>query len=234
MKGATHILCQGPAWQLFAIKDLGYSEKSAPIIYNWSATNSLLKLGSEKVLYNSKAELNILFLGWLEKQKGIFELLEACRRLKGKTSFRLSLVGRGNAEEKAKNFVDMHNLGAHVTFNGWAHDQDKIKYLKSADVLVLPSWAEGFPNSVIEAMAAKVAVIVSSTGNVNSILKHRKHVMIVPPKDIDQLEMVIHELLYDSTLRICLAETGHEFAKEHFSADSGLKNLSKVIMSSIK
>lgn len=229
IKGATHFLCQGPAWQTFAIKDLGYREENAPIIYNWSATADLLKLGAEKVQYAEQAELQILFLGWLEQEKGIFELLEACRILTIKHAFVLTIVGRGNAEEKARVFVAEHDLGAYVKFEGWAYGQRKMNLLKSSDILVLPSWAEGFPNAIIEAMAVRIAVIVSAVGNVPDMLEHRKQAMIVPPKDVNALIGMLEELIINPHLRLEIAEEGFSYARENFSTQKGIQRLTDII-----
>lgn len=234
MTGATHIFCQGPTWQNFVINDLGYDEISAPIIYNWSATSELLQLGSQRSKCSYNKKLTILFLGWLEQEKGIFELLEACQKLSVRHSFVLRIAGRGHAENKARNFVAEHNLEEFVTFEGWVHGPQKMKLLECADILVLPSWAEGFPNVIIEAMAAKVAVIVSAVGNVPDIIQHRNQAMIFAPKDISSLTMLIEELLADTTLRVQLADRGYNFARDNFSTENGIQRFIEVIEDTIK
>ena len=229
MKGATDILCQGPAWQNLVINNLGYSEANAPIIYNWSATSNLLTLGADREQNASQLELNILFLGWLEEEKGIFDLLEACRRLNAKYTFRLIVVGKGSAEKKAIEFVLANNMGPYVKFEGWAHNEKKINYLKISDILVLPSWTEGFPNAIIEAMASKLAVVVSAVGNVPDIIEHREQAMVVPPTDCDALVLALEELLVDPVFRFDIANRGYEFAKEKFSSEKGIASLTNII-----
>jgi glycosyltransferase involved in cell wall biosynthesis len=234
MRGATHILCQGPSWQNFAINDLGYSKKSAPIIYNWSATTQLLRVGSGKIMYRNKLTTKILFLGWLEEEKGIFELLEACRELSARHTFVLTVAGRGHAEDKSKKFITKHNLESCVELVGWVHGPQMIKILESADILVLPSWAEGFPNAIIEAMAAKVAVIVTSVGNVPDMLQHRDQAMIIPPKDVGLLTDALEELIVDSDFRSQLAQRGYSYARDNFSTEKGVQLLMVTIKSAIE
>jgi len=60
-----------------------------------------------------------------------------------------------------------------------------MKYLHDSDILVLPSRAEGFPNAVIEAMAAKLSVIVNSVGNVPDLSGNREHALVISPKNVD-------------------------------------------------
>lgn len=234
MKGATHILCQGPTWHNFAIEDLGFKKETAPIIYNWSATKDLLQLGAKRTRRINVQKLEILFLAWLEEEKGIFELLEACRKLSLKHAFCLTVAGSGNAENKAREFVEKHNLQAFIKFEGWAHGPQKMKLLEFADILVLPSWTEGFPNSIIEAMAARVAVIVSAVGNVPDILQHRNQAMIVPPRDVNNLTQMIEELIVDSVFRLELADRGYNFTRENFSTEKGIQTFISIIKDAIE
>ena len=233
MKGATHILCQGPTWQEFAINDLGYTKSEAPIIYNWSATTKLLSIGADRRPCEH-ADLRILFVGWLEAEKGIFDLLEACRVLSSKHSFVLTIAGRGKAEEHARHFVSECNMNSYIVFDGWAHDNHKLRLLSSADILVLPSWAEGFPNAIIEAMAAKVAVIASAVGNVPDMLEHRRHAMIVPPKNVNALIDAFEELFVDQQLREKIAEQGFRYASDNFSTQKGVERLANIVESAAK
>ena len=108
-----------------------------------------------------------------------------------------------------------------------------ISLLESADCLVHPSWEEGFPNAVIEAMAASLAVIVTAVGNVPEILTHRVQAILVPPKDAHALELAMREVLGNSTLRKELAASGFKYAQQKFSAKANIDLLSKEILCAI-
>lgn len=232
MYGATKILCQGPAWQRFATETLGFSCSDTPIVQNWSATNRLLEIGANRI---ASVELpSLLFLGWLEKEKGIFELLESCRELSRRYQFRLLVAGRGRAEVQARAYVATNNLEDRVDFVGWVYGDDKEALLKRADILVLPSWVEGFPNAIIEAMAAKVAVVVTAVGNVPDLITDRKEALLVRPKDSQCLEHAVEVLLESPAFRNELAERGHDFARENFSVEKGIAKLISVIKEAIE
>lgn len=177
--------------------------------------------------------IRVLFLGWLEKEKGIFELLDACEQLAPHFNFILSVAGRGHAEVEAKKFVQGCNLNSRVDFVGWVHDAEKMRLLQESDILVLPSWAEGFPNAVIEAMSAKLSVIVTSVGNVPYLLRNREHALIIPPKNVDALRESLKELFVNKDFRVQLAEDGYVFARETFSTDSGVARLTSVLNAAI-
>jgi glycosyltransferase involved in cell wall biosynthesis len=231
MRGATHILCQGPAWKRFATSILGFSNSKAPIIQNWSATNRLLELGASRT--DSLNSPTLLFLGWLEKEKGVFELLEACNELSKHHEFKLTIAGRGHAEKEARAYVADNHLECSVDFVGWVRGGDKEALLKKADILVLPSWAEGFPNAIIEAMAAKVAVVVTAVGNVPDLITDRQEAMLVPPRDCQSLKRAIEVLLESPEFRRDLAERGHDFARANFSVEKGIAKLTSVIEEAI-
>ncbi len=233
MRGATHILCQGSAWKRIANEELGFSESRSPIVQNWTATEVLLLIGESRSFKSIDKTPCLLFLGWLEKEKGIFELLEVTLSLTKKHDFRLIIAGRGNAEACARTFVQSHNLEEVIEFSGWIDGSAKEALLARADILILPSWTEGFPNAIIEAMAAKLAVVVTAVGNVPDLIVNGQQALVVPPKDNDALERAIDCLLIDPQFRVELAERGHSFTRDNFSDTLGVAKLTAVINEAI-
>lgn len=233
LRSATHFLCQGPAWRDFAMKAIGFSKEQCPIIRNWTATESLLSIGASRGAAGSGKNPTLLFLGWLEEEKGIFDLLEAILLLVEEFSFELKIAGRGRAEEAARSFVKFHRLDDVIEFCGWVDVENKEILLGEADILVLPSWSEGFPNVIVEAMAAKVAVVATTVGTVPDLIADEQQALLVAPRDIRALERAIARLLEDSKFRIELGERGHEFARDKFSLTNEVAKLTSVIDAAI-
>lgn len=229
--GVSKVLCQGPAWKAFATETLGFSDEDSPIIYNWTATNELLAIGKKRFKEKKKPPLVILFLGWLEAEKGVLDFLDAILNIEPKNDIKIFIAGGGSCEDKAKAFVNEHNLHAIVTFLGWVEGERLKEVLTSSDILVLPSWAEGFPNAIIEAMAAGLAVIVSSVGNIPEVLTHNSEALLVPPKDNKALVNAITNLINDDDLRDRLALSGHNFSEKNFSIDSAVQKFHRLIHS---
>ena len=227
--GASKVLCQGPAWKTFAMEVLNFAEENSPIIYNWTATDRLISIGKKKLETKSSYPLSILYLGWIEEEKGIFDFLNALSNLENRNNFRVSIAGGGSCVDKAKEIASTKGLDDVVHFNGWVHGLKLEELLSNSDILVLPSWAEGFPNAVIEAMAAGLAVIVTSVGNIPDILTHNSEALLVPPKDVDSLRSAIARLVDDEILIRSLALKGHEFAKENFAIEEAVSKLEKLI-----
>ncbi len=233
MRGATHILCQGLAWQRFARDVLGFSEDHTPIVQNWSATEAILRIGESRSSTTVVGVPCLLYLGWLDKEKGIFELLAASLALSKKHLFRLLITGGGNAEVQARAFVQTHDLQDVIEFVGWVEGETKEELLRKSDILILPSWAEGFPNAIIEAMAAKLAVVVTTVGNIPDLITDGQQALLVPPKDNVALQLAMDRLLLEPQFRAELAERGHAFARDNFSVTQGVAKLTSVIDAAI-
>ena len=225
---SSKLLCQGDAWFNFAVQNLNYLEKNAPVIHNWTASKELLAIGQSKIDLDVNDPVKLLFLGWLEEKKGIFELLDSCLQLNDKTRFSLVVAGKGNAEERAMEFVQDNGLVEKVDFRGWVEGIELAKLFKECDILVLPSWAEGLPNAMIEAMAAGLAVVVSSVGNIPSVLTDGKNGLLIPPKNVKALTKALHRIIDDPVLLNSLAVNGHNLARESFSIDQGVRKLESI------
>lgn len=228
-QNANYVICQGLAWQDFLVNNLGFRCEQAPIVPQWTATNDLLVIGERRAIAITSKKPRLLFIAWLEADKGIFELLNATLVLSRKYDFELTITGRGHAEAEAKTFVQANGLQHVVEFAGWVDGESKAGQFAGSDILVLPSWAEGFPNAIIEAMAAKVAVVVTSVGNIPSLITDGAQALLIPPRNVKALELAIERLLVDQQLRIGLAERGYAFARDNFSVEQGVVKLTAVI-----
>ena len=226
---STVFLCQGIKWKGYAINQLGLDKSKVKVVNNWTATEKQIETGK-----NRKSEINntskLIFVGWLEKYKGVFELLHACNNLHNKgIRFRLTFVGSGNAEKAAKHFVKEHNLEKCIVFFGWANSQAVDSILEKNDIFVLPSWAEGLPNAMIEAMAAGLATVVTSVGVILDYVKDGEHAIIVPPYDVAALESALTKIILDTELRKSIASNGHQLAIDSFSVEENTKRLGDII-----
>ena len=85
------------------------------------------------------------------------------------------------------------------------------------------------PNAMIEAMAAGLAVIVTSVGVIKDYIQNDQHALIVPPKNIDVLEKSMHRLITDEDLRANIAFEGHNLAKTLFSVELNTAKLGDIM-----
>jgi len=227
--GARKILCQGPAWQRFAVNLLGFRLEDAPIITNWTATPELLSVGRQRSFNPGDRPVRLLFLGWLEQKKGVFELIEACRQLSESRKFVLDIVGEGTASEATRELVVRYGLGDIVRFRGWLKGADVEKALAEADVLVLPSWAEGLPNAMIEAMAARLAVVVSAVGNIPDVVTDGCEALLVPPQDVSALQAALAKVIDDPVLRRRLGDAAFSLAASQWGVEQAVEGILSAV-----
>jgi phosphatidylinositol alpha-mannosyltransferase len=152
---------------------------------------------------------NIIFVGRLEKRKGLRYLLEAFGRLKWDLpNVRLLVVGPGSPDKDSYGVLSSRNL-QDVVFMGRVPHEDLPRYYASADIFCSPATgAESFGIVLLEAMAAGVPIVASAIEGYSSVVKHGREGLLVPPKDEDALADAIAELLKDADLRRRLATAG--------------------------
>ena len=226
---ARIFLCQGDKWKDFAIDELGFQSSDVKIINNWTATKELLALGANRNFDHNKS-INLLFVGWLEEFKGVHELLEVARDLLEEGYvFNLTFAGDGNSSKKAKIFIKDNNLSNNIHLCGWVNETQLKELLSKNDIFILPSWAEGLPNSMIEAMSAGLSIIVSDVGVISDFIKNGETGLLIEPRNMQSLRNAIIDLLEDKDLRKKIAINGHTLAKNTFSSEIGIERLLSVL-----
>lgn len=221
--GARQVLCQGPTWQVFAREVLRFDIVDAPLVPNWTATGELLALGAARRPHSRIVRL--LFVGWVDREKGIVELLEVCRRLSASRQFELLLVGKGNMSVAAEEFVAEHRLEHFIRFAGWRAGEELHAAYAQAEIFVLPSWSEGLPNSLVEAMAAALACVVTHVGNIPDVVRDSESALLVAPRDADALERALARVIDDAELRVEMGAAAHRIARRDFSVEPAVDRI---------
>jgi glycosyltransferase involved in cell wall biosynthesis len=170
----------------------------------------------------------ILFLGHVGKQKGIFELLKALSLLKDSLpDIRLAICGDGQLDS-AQKMADELGIGSNVEFHGWIGVDQRAEELARASIFTLPSYDEGLPMAMLEAMAAGKAIVVTSVGGIPEVIKDRENGLLVPPRNAHALAQALREILEDSSLRKRLAENSVRTIEARFSPPVVLGQLSRI------
>lgn len=226
---ASKVLCQGQQWQSFVTQKLGRKVEDALIVENWTASKELLEIGSNRSYDQNQSPLKILFVGWLDYEKGVMDILQALLNLSGKNRFRIEFVGEGNALKEAKDFVGENGLEKEVVFSGWLEGPTLCKAYQRSEVFLLPSWMEGLPNAMIEAMATGLTPIVSSVGNIPSVIENGKNGLLVEPKNPGSVSNALNRIVDNELLLEKLGRNAHEYARDNFSTEVAVKKLSDGI-----
>jgi glycosyltransferase involved in cell wall biosynthesis len=176
---------------------------------------------------------DVLFVGRLERVKGVDILLRAAGYLKKKYSMkiRIGIVGTGVLLSDLKRLSI--NLGINNTVEFLGVRGDILSLLDKSSIFVLPSRWEGLPISILEAMSRNVPVIATSVGGISEIINDGEDGVLVTPENPELLARVIIYLLENEGLRAKLVTNAFKKVKEEFSIDrytSDLLNLYKNII----
>lgn len=188
--------------------------------------NDLLRKDKKQFL---PKRYNILFLARVLKTKGIYEAIKTYQIVKKKyPATCLTVAGDGFEFENVKKYVTSNNIGD-VIFLGDVRGSDKIKALENADVYLFPSYFEGMPNSVLEAMGMGLPVVTTNVGGLCDFFVNDKMGYITDSLEPEVLAGNIEKIFSDNKLKEEMSETNINFAKENFSLEVVLKRLEKII-----
>lgn len=158
---------------------------------------------------NVKREKNrLLFVGHLVDIKGVYELVEACSELREGI---LRMVGyvEDDVREKLQSIASKRP-GEWLQIVGGLSREDTIREILSADILVAPSYIEGFPNVILEAMACETPIIASCVGAIPEMLDNGKCGVLIEPRNTEAIRKAISGLLTDEEKKLMLARHAKE------------------------
>jgi colanic acid/amylovoran biosynthesis glycosyltransferase len=175
------------------------------------------------------AVLQVLCIGTLLPRKGQGILLEAAAKVRaGGRALRVDFVGDGPDRPALESAAARLGISDSVTFHG-SLNQDRVREcLKRADVFVLPSFAEGVPVSLMEAMAMEIPCISTSVAGIPELIESGVQGILVPPADPDLLARAIERLLDDSELRQRLGRAGRRKIVESYNLSVNVKRLAGI------
>lgn len=129
-------------------------------------------------------KLHLMYMGEISKRKGGFDLLQAIADNKDDFKNKLVLrMGGNEVDGDIKTFIKEHGLESFVSYEGWIAGQKKIDCLNWEDVYILPSYNEGLPIAILEAMAYSHPVISTPVGGIPEVIETGKNGMLVQPVD---------------------------------------------------
>lgn len=161
--------------------------------------------------------LRLLFVGNLSARKGVPELLRALALSPlAQMPLRLTLAGGGDVQA-FRAIAAALGLGERVHFEGWADQRRVAQLMSESDLLVLPSYDEGLPLVILEALACGVPVVCTPVGEIPHLLHDGVHARFVAPGDVSSLARTLAGLLADHTQRAALAHQGRALYEAAFS-----------------
>lgn len=176
------------------------------------------------------APTTFIFLGLLSTLKGIPVLLDAVSRSSG--HWRVQLAGQEGEPgfaERLRADIAQRGLGERLQLLGPVVGPAKDQLLLQADGFVLPSLAEGLPMSMLEAMAARLPVVVTTVGAMPEVIEHGHDGLLVPPGDAPALAAALDSLaLMTPAQRAAIGQAAHAKYRDHYSVDAMASELLRL------
>jgi len=169
--------------------------------------------------YAENRPLEVIYVGRLAADKGVFETVEAARLLRDRgIDIRFKFAGTGPAELPLRAAIDAACLGGMVTLLGAVFGAAKQELWEQAHVFAFPTYhREGLPYALLESMAAGAVPVVSPVGAIPDVLQHDVHGLFVPPRDPSALAEALERLDLDRGLLLRLAVAGRKRIEEQYS-----------------
>ena len=175
-------------------------------------------------------KIRILFLGAVGPRKGINDLVHAFAgvlNLIPEAKVELHVGGDGAIEE-ARALAEQLGVEREITFHGWISGTAKESLLREASIYCLPSYNEGLPVSVLEAMSYGVPVVTTRVGGLPELIADGVNGFLINPGDRGALVHRLVELSNSVALRAEVGEAGRRTVSERHSANSSLNALNNV------
>ena len=191
------ILVLSSQWKEFIKNTLGISER---VIVLYNPIISLPQAGKH---YGKKKY--ILFAGTVDKRKGYHDLIASFSMVSMLfPDWRLLIAGNGEVEE-GKSLAKRLGIDAKVEFLGWITGDTKDTVFGEASIYCLPSYAEGFPMSVLDAWAYGLPVVCTPVGGIMDVAKDGENIMLFNPGNIKMLSEKLSLLMGNACLRESIA-----------------------------
>lgn len=185
---------------------------------NVAVINNLVPLPTHRGSINKKTDMmEALFLGAIKPEKGIFDLVEVIAAHKSELKGKFVLYVGGNEQtEKLISEINNNSIEDIVKFEGWIGAERKIELMNRCSALFLPSYIEGLPICIMEAMSYGMAIVASTIGGIPSIVKDGENGFLLAPGDKDKLWTAIRLLMDDPELRHQMGKCSKQIIQPYY------------------
>ena len=171
-------------------------------------------------MISDSKHLNISLIGRILEDKGINEFVKAAKLIKEDKAYKninFTLVGKFdplNPSSIDKDKVDKWQGDNIIDFIGWVPNINE--YLQGVDIICLPSYREGLPHILVEAMASGLPIITTDVPGCNSLVKDGVNGFLVKPRDFIELHLKLIEMINNFDLRVKMGKSSRIISENRF------------------
>ena len=171
---------------------------------------------------------NILFLGHITKDKGIIDLITAMAAIVKKIPDARLFIGGVGEIEQCRYLLKELDIEDSTEFLGWIGEEEKESYFNKCSIFALPSYYEGMPMSLLEAMAHGMVPVAANVGAIPEILESFDIKLMHSPGDTSELSEIVISLINDTPMKARIGKKSADIIRHHYSAENTLENLVSI------
>lgn len=219
------VVCQGQSWKTTFTPLVEATEKLNVLPNQMDCPDHLRLSTSPK---GPGEPVVFVMLGWMETNKGIFDLLEIVETHRDElANCRFVLCGEGSRLTEFRRKTTQLGLDHLISTPGWVQGPDKLQVLAQADVVLILSYREGLPNVLLEGMAAGRAILATRVGAIPDVVTDQDSALLTEPGEKDSIFQRMMTLVQDRDLRQRLGTTARRrFLENHDLTANGHRWLS--------
>lgn len=203
---ADRVIVLSRHWRDFYVQSVGLDPRRIVILSNPVAIPAAVP---ERA---GRAQVQLLFLGRISGHKGAFDLLRAYAALPQALRSRTRLVFAGDGEVEALR-AQAHAFGRAVEVHSWIDTTRRDALLASSDIFVLPSYYEGVPMAMLEAMAHGLAVVSTRVGGIPEVIQDQREGLLISPGAPAQLHEALICLIENEDRRLAMGRQARQRAQ---------------------
>lgn len=180
--------------------------------------------------YSDKSDI-IGFVGNFNKNKGILNLIEAIPLIiNNNKNVKFMLIGEGPLLNLAKKEVEKLNIVNYVKFTGFVNGEYLYQNYNEMKLYILPSYSEGIPSTLFEAMACGTPVLATSVGGIPELIKDQNTGFILKSNNSKFIAYKVTELLDDKTLLSTVSNNAFRYVRTNYNENSVRLNWEKIFL----
>jgi glycosyltransferase involved in cell wall biosynthesis len=221
LRFADHIIGNSQASADFVKKLSGRTD--CQVIYRGSNIKGIEGVEPEHTLRETYRDKTIIaFIGRLIDGKGAHDLIAAIAELK-RNDIICFIIGGGPEEERLKKLISEYRLADQVLIFGNVSFDKAIGILKTADIVVNPSYTEGLPTSVTEAALCQKAIIATNVGGTPEVISGNDDGYLIEPKNVKKLGEKLSDLIDHPEKRLAFGQNAYREVRNKFDWDESAK-----------
>lgn len=180
------------------------------------------------------SELNLGYIGFLGTEKGTYELLNAFNIVQKKYKIlKLYLAGEfayddGNFKNYFFHFIKENDLEDKVKLLGKVQNKEKEDFFLNTDIFIFPSWHEGHPNAILEAMASKCPVIATNVGAISESIIDGYNGYLIEKKSVDALVQRINQFVNNKEIISEMSKNSRHLFEKKFTSGININQMKSI------